>query len=325
MIRRLVLAAILGLGLAPTAAADFEQGAAALEIGDYATAYREFRPLAERGHQDAQFALGEMYRNGAGVPQDDAQAFAWFRRAAEGGHTESQTVVGLFHAYGVGTERDAFQAYFWFSLAAIRANPVAETNRDKMARLLSAAERAEADRLVAQRRRQAKALRRDPAPAVAVATPEAGPEAEPEAVEAAPEAPTVAVATPEAETAEAAEARDELAVAPAATPEAEPRPEATEATEARDEPVVTLAALSGAFRVQLGAFKVAEYAPAVWRRLRATQPDLLGSLELRIRRAERGDSVFHLLQVGPLADAKAAKALCAALAARGVDCLVVSP
>ncbi len=300
MIRRLVLAAILSFGLAPTAAADFQRGAAALEIGDYATAYREFRPLAERGHQDAQFALGEMYRNGAGVPQDDAQAFAWFRRAAEAGHTESQTVVGLFHAYGVGTEKDAFQAYFWFSLAAIRANPVAETNRDKMARLLSAAERAEADRLVAQRRRQAKALRLDPAPAVAVAT-------------------------PEAETAEAAEARDELAVAPATTPEAEPQPEAPEATEARDEPVVTLAALSGAFRVQLGAFKVAEYAPAVWRRLRATQPDLLGSLELRIRRAERGDSVFHLLQVGPLADAKAAKALCAALAARGVDCLVVSP
>ncbi len=83
------------------------------------------------------------------------------------------------------------------------------------------------------------------------------------------------------------------------------------------------ASLPAAFRVQLGAFLIAENAPAVWRRLRVAQPDLLGGLRQRVQQAGRGERVFHLLQVGPLADTEAAKSLCAALTARGVDCLVV--
>ena len=302
MIRRLVLAAALSLGLAPTAAADFAQGAAAFETGDYATAYREFHALAQQDHADAQFALAQMYRFGAGVPQDDAEAFAWYRRAAEGGHAEAQTVLGFLYAYGVGTAPDYFQAYFWFSLAATRANPVAETNRDKMARSLGAAARAEADRLVAERRRQAKALRREPAPAPA-ASPSAEPEAPAAAAEAAPDAPIGPAATLEAEAAEATEARGEPA--PAAPPPA---------------------ASPDAFRLQLGAFRVAENAPAEWRRLQRAEADLLGDLQHRVRRLDLGDrGMLHLLRVGPLADAEAAEALCGALAERGVDCLVVTP
>jgi len=78
-----------------------------------------------------------------------------------------------------------------------------------------------------------------------------------------------------------------------------------------------------AFRVQLGAFRIAGNAPAVWRRLRVAQPDLLGGLRQRVHRAGRGERAFHLLQVGPLANTEEAKSLCAALTARGVDCLVV--
>jgi TPR repeat protein len=252
MIRGIALAAVLTLGGALPAAAGYQEGLRAFETGDYATAYQEFHALAQQGSPDAQFVLAQMYSFGAGVPQDDAEAFTWFRRAGEGGHAEAQAVLGFLHAYGVGIEEDAFQAYFWFSLAATRANPVAEANRDKIARSLSAARRAEADRLVAERRRQAKALSRGPIPA------------------------------------------------PAATPPA-------------------------AFRVQLGAFLTAENAPAVWRRLHLAQPDLLGGLRQRVQRADRGERVFHLLQVGPLADTEAATALCAALTARGVDCLVVKP
>jgi predicted transglutaminase-like cysteine proteinase len=133
-----------------------------------------------------------------------------------------------------------------------RLAPAAVLNRDWITRSLSAARRAEADRLVAEQRQQAT----DPS----------------------------RVLTP----------------APTATPAA-------------------------AFRVQLGAFLTAENAPAVWRRLRVAQSDLLGGLRRRVQRADRGDRVFHLLQVGPLADTEAAKALCAALKARGVDCLVVKP
>ncbi len=275
MIYRLALAAVLALGGALPAAAGYQEGLIAFETGDYTTAYREFHALARQGQPNAQFALAQMYRFGAGVPQDDVEAFTWFRRAGKGGHAEARTVLGFLYAYGVGTGQDNFQAYFWFSLAVTQANPAVAANRDKIARLLSAAQRAEVDRLVADARRDAETLSRD------------------------------------------------LTSASTATLPAEPK--TVEATETQNGSAAALATAPGSFWVQLGAFLTAENAPAVWWRLRAAQLDLLGGVRHRIQRADNGGRVFHLLQVGPLDGAEAAKALCAALAARGVDCLVVKP
>ena len=39
---------------------DFYRGLAAYKSADYATALREFRPLAEQGHATAQYNLGQM-------------------------------------------------------------------------------------------------------------------------------------------------------------------------------------------------------------------------------------------------------------------------
>ncbi len=47
---------------------------AAYQRGDYATAIREFRPLAEQGHANAQYKLGFMYDMGKDIPQDYAEA-----------------------------------------------------------------------------------------------------------------------------------------------------------------------------------------------------------------------------------------------------------
>ena len=49
--------------------ADFDKGLIAAQNGDFATALREWTPLAEQGDASAQFNLGVMYRNGKGVPQ----------------------------------------------------------------------------------------------------------------------------------------------------------------------------------------------------------------------------------------------------------------
>ena len=51
-----------------------EDGLAAYKRGDYATALRLFRPLAEQGATLVQSMLGTMYWSGQGVPQDDAEA-----------------------------------------------------------------------------------------------------------------------------------------------------------------------------------------------------------------------------------------------------------
>ena len=42
----------------------FDEGLAAARRGDYVTALREFRPLAERGDANAQYRLGSMYGGG---------------------------------------------------------------------------------------------------------------------------------------------------------------------------------------------------------------------------------------------------------------------
>ena len=70
--------------LAP-AWADFQAGLDAVDRGDYDTALKEWRPLAEQGEADAQHNLGIMYHQGKGVPQDYAEAAKWYRLAADQG------------------------------------------------------------------------------------------------------------------------------------------------------------------------------------------------------------------------------------------------
>ena len=47
----------------PASSADFQKGLDAYDRGDYATALREWTPLAEQGHAWAQYNLGVMYEN----------------------------------------------------------------------------------------------------------------------------------------------------------------------------------------------------------------------------------------------------------------------
>ena len=66
---------------------------------------------AEQGHDDAQYNLGGMYLNGKGVPQD------------------------------------YIQAHMWSSLAAAKGNENGRINRDIIAKKMTLAQMAEAQRL----------------------------------------------------------------------------------------------------------------------------------------------------------------------------------
>ncbi len=60
----------------------YEDGLDAYDSGDYATALRLWRPLAEQGYAPAQNKLGFMHNKGRGVPQDDVLSYMWFNLAA---------------------------------------------------------------------------------------------------------------------------------------------------------------------------------------------------------------------------------------------------
>ncbi|MEE8494146.1 MAG: tetratricopeptide repeat protein [Nitrospirales bacterium] len=93
------LALVVVLVAAPVWA-DFKAGVEAYKRGDYATALKEWRPLAEQGSPSAQFYMGVMLHLGYGLPEDDAEAARWYRRAAEQGHPGAQHNLGLMYSKG---------------------------------------------------------------------------------------------------------------------------------------------------------------------------------------------------------------------------------
>jgi uncharacterized protein len=119
---------VLSIGcLAVPAWADFQAGMDANNREDYATALREWRPLAEQGDALAQYHLGVLYRKGRGVPQDDVQARQWYAKAAAQGQAKAQFNLGTLYFNGEGVPKDYQQALRWFRLAADQGEALAQT------------------------------------------------------------------------------------------------------------------------------------------------------------------------------------------------------
>ena len=131
---RVLTAAIFGVVLAatltPVAAVSgpFEDGLDAYDSGDYATALRLWRPLAEQGNAHAEHALGVMYDEGQGVPQDDAEAVKWYRLAADQGLAEAQYNLGNSYQLGQGVPQDDAEAVAWYRLSAEQGLAAAQHN-----------------------------------------------------------------------------------------------------------------------------------------------------------------------------------------------------
>jgi TPR repeat protein len=100
--------------------------------GDYDAAYSEWLPLAELGDVEAQYNLGVMYDEGAGVEQDLACAAGWYRKAAERGFVDAQTNLGVMYYHGQGVPRDHQEALRWFRLAAEQGDQEASIFLDRI-------------------------------------------------------------------------------------------------------------------------------------------------------------------------------------------------
>jgi TPR repeat protein len=163
--------------------AGFKEGAEAYQRGDYTTALKEFRSLAEQGDAGAQYVVGMMYfkGNGApqdykeavrwfrlaaeqgnslaqvnlgnlyllgkGVPQDDTEALKWLRPAAEEGVNTAQMKLGIIYQSGKGVPQDYIHAHMWFNLAGVQGNKKAAELRDNLAKQMTTVQIVEAQRL----------------------------------------------------------------------------------------------------------------------------------------------------------------------------------
>jgi hypothetical protein len=109
-------------------AGPLEDGQAAYNRGDYATALKLFRPLAEQGNADAQNNLGWLYEQGSGVKRDFKEAMKWYRSAAEQGSARAEYSLGVLYQRGSGVPKNLQDAMKWYRMAAAQGDPKAQYN-----------------------------------------------------------------------------------------------------------------------------------------------------------------------------------------------------
>jgi hypothetical protein len=68
-----------------------------IAVQDYAEAARWYRLAAEQRHADAQYNLGNKYRNGKGVAPDYAEGERLYQLAAEQGYASAQFNLGYMY------------------------------------------------------------------------------------------------------------------------------------------------------------------------------------------------------------------------------------
>jgi TPR repeat protein len=121
---------------------------------DYAMARQWYEQAAAQGNATAQLNLGYLYVKGKGVPQEYAKGRYWWEQAAARGNATAQFTLGVLYDNGEGVPKDDVRAYMWYSLAAANSTgegqKVATENRDNVARLMTPAQIAEAQRLSQQ-------------------------------------------------------------------------------------------------------------------------------------------------------------------------------
>ena len=104
---------------------------------------------AQAGDAVAQFQLGQVYIHGnpeTGVEPDAEQAEQWLQKAATQKHQPAQYALGVFYQ----SAGDDVGAFAWLSIAASPTNDLAAQLRDAAAKRMTAAQLAEARKLLGQ-------------------------------------------------------------------------------------------------------------------------------------------------------------------------------
>ena len=290
---------------APVAAQSVGDGIDAWQKGDFAAAVKIWRPLAEAGDPDAAFNVGQAYRLGRGVPISLAAAQTWLLRAATKDHLDAQSTLGLL-LFDSGNRLGGLR---WLKTAAEKGDArallvygTALFNGDGLVRDPVLAY-AYVSRAAAQGLAPAKATLADMDLMIPIDQRKKGVAiARAKAAAPVPDAPpkptTVKVKTPVASKTAPAKAKT-VAVPKAVS-------------------VTPQVAISGNWRIQLGAFSQRASAEALFRKLSGVGP-LAGRKPFLIPAG-----TMTRLQAGPFESRAAAATACSTLSARGQACFPVA-
>jgi len=333
--------------------ADVKAGVDAWSAGDYGAAVKEWKTQADKGDPDAQFNLGQAYKLGRGVPLDLGKAEDLYGRAAAQGHIQAadnyglllfqrgereralpyiqaasdrgdsraQYILGVGHFNGDIVPKDWVRAYALVTLAQQAGLPQATNALAQMDQHIPLADRQKSVPLAAQiaaaadatRERQVAASElgaRPVAPAVPVATP-------PRVASAA-----IPAAIPGSSPANAG--ADFTRSAPPPTIVKTPPPVAAKPAPAKPAPAkmatapapTAAKAVTGSWRLQLGAFGVSGNAEKLWAKL-SRRPEIAGHPRQLVSSGK-----LTRLYAGGYASRAAAASACASLKASGQECVV---
>lgn len=80
-------------------------------------AFACYQKAASQGDPHAQHNIAEMHAVGSVVEENENEAFAWNTKAAKQGHPNAQATLGDAYRYGWGIEKDYEQSVFWYKKA----------------------------------------------------------------------------------------------------------------------------------------------------------------------------------------------------------------
>jgi len=95
-----------------------EEADAALQAGNYYSAYAILTRQFRLGDLEAGFRLAEMYSQGLGVEADPSKVFAIYQDLAHEGDVGAENNLGVCYEYGVGVPVDYAQAAAWYARSA---------------------------------------------------------------------------------------------------------------------------------------------------------------------------------------------------------------
>lgn len=128
--RSLVLAGLLLNAVPAASAADTDQAYGAYQAGHYRRALTEALKRVETDSSDASAMtlLGELYRLGLGVPEDQKVAAEWYERAAERGDINASYALAIALLDERSGKRDLARAGALLEKASAAGHPAANYN-----------------------------------------------------------------------------------------------------------------------------------------------------------------------------------------------------
>ncbi len=112
-----ITAALLG-SVERSLSADLKKGLNAHFDQDYATAWQELEPLADKGNPQAQLKIAEMLHLGHGTPQDVVRAYKYYNLAAEQGSGAAMQELATIYEHGFMIPKNPIREMMWLFVTA---------------------------------------------------------------------------------------------------------------------------------------------------------------------------------------------------------------